>query len=142
VIVARPRHPLRTALLAALAVLAIAVGLVSIQTFSEGTAIAQSGGVSAQSASVGAHHSAPDATVVANAGLLDNCVGDLCGMGCVMLGMMCLLGLLTAVLTMIFRRGRPPLAAIEQAERAIRLVARRLVEPAPPSLHVLSVCRT
>lgn len=68
----------------------------------------------------------------------------MCAVDCMMAGAACMLGIAAAAATGLLLLARPAIEnyAVPTAFRALSMTARRLATPRPPSLFVLSICRT
>jgi hypothetical protein len=71
-----------------------------------------------------------------------SCSG-MCEMNCLLLGMVCALSLLVALIGLVLsKRPSPPVSQIRRAARIPRIDASVFVLPIAPSLHALSISRT
>ena len=130
---------LRSLLLAALAVGAILLGIAGMHASMAG---AHHGG-SHIGASMGMPEvSAPSAAPAEDLMAGSHGMGDMNGMDCLLLGLMCFVAAV-AVVTLLVRITR--LRAVlrpRAAAQSLRATLARLRPPVPPSLHALSISRT
>lgn len=138
------RAPWRRTLIAVLAITAVLVGLLAMHSLTVNSGNDQSGSHATSTvaaASVSADMSQANVEPEAPA-LLQTCTGGLCQVDCLMLGVLCTLGLLTAAVTWLLHRGIVPRVVSSPLTRTVSIVAQRLSELKPPSLVVLSISRT
>jgi len=123
----------RSAFLAVLTVTAILLGLVGMHEPSHPT-----------TGSIGHSPASVVATVPVSAGavLAPGCVGE-CAMNCLLLGMVCALGLLVALIGLLLTRvPSPPMSGLRDVMRVIRIGQSKFALPTTPSLQALSISRT
>lgn len=138
------RAPWRRTLIAVLAITAVLVGLLAMHSLAVNSGNGQSESHSSSTvvgAVVSADMSQTNVESEAPA-LLQTCTGGLCQVNCLMLGVLCTLGLLTVALTWLLHRGITPRVISSPLTRVASIVAQRLSELTPPSLVVLSISRT
>lgn len=107
-------------------------------------ALAQAGQDAQASQDVQATAQAPESgvSVAISSSPIEAC-GAVCGMNCVLAGVVCGLSVLTAIAGLLLMRGP---AAVQfsslQIIRVLRIAAQHIVIPVAPSLNVLSINRT
>lgn len=138
------RAPWRRTLIAVLAISAVLVGLLAMHSLAINSGNSQSENQSSSTVAVAAVSSdLSHANVEPEApALLQTCTGGLCQVDCLMLGVLCTPGLLTAAVTWLLHRGNIPRVVSSPLTRVASIVAQRLSELKPPSLVVLSISRT
>lgn len=148
---------LRLILLASLTIAAILLGLLGMHALSIGPGPLRSGAahgpmlslvhspppqmgaVSTESALPSVVSAAPVSVGVVSA---QSCVG-LCAMNCFLLGMVCALSFLVALIGLLLSKIlSPPLSALQKMMRIPRIDMSKFVLPSTPSLHTLSISRT
>ena len=148
---------LRLLLLASLTIAALLLGLMGMHALSAG-ADAQSGHGAHSSMAPGRpavslmtvmpSDGIPPATVTSSlltsaAGVAAPSCSGMCAMDCLLLGMVCALSLLVALIGLVLsKRPSPPLSGVRQAMRIPRIETSVFVLPTTPSLTALSISRT
>lgn len=138
------RAPWRRTLIAVLAIMAVLVGLLAMHSLAVNSGNGQSGSHVSSTVAVAAVSSDLSQANVGpeEPALLQTCTGGLCQVDCLMLGVLCTLGLLTAAVTWLLHRGIVPRVVSSPLTRVVSIIAQRLSELKPPSLVVLSISRT
>ncbi|MET4781139.1 hypothetical protein [Glaciihabitans sp. UYNi722] len=142
----------RRALTAVLAIAALLLGLVAMHAMHAAPAAAETGMTNThvhENATAGtddgvseavAMH-APVATAITSTSA-QRC-GGMCEMNCLLMGMVCAVSILAAVIgLLLIRRPSPPRFSVAKLVRILRVAAEHITVPTPPSLDVLSISRT
>ena len=143
-------------LLASLTIVAILLGLVGMHAVSVGAGVQHSHATHSQISSgldtgtqmmSGSNDNAPPAIASAlgtSIGVVSAQRGtDMWAMNCLLLGMVCALSLLFALIGLVLSKfPSPPLSGVRRVMRLPRIDASVLVLPTTPSLHTLSISRT
>lgn len=137
---------LRRLLLASLTIAAIFLGLTAMHSMTAG----MMGAPSTETMSVGQVHSDHQAELVSTAAgpaSIDATTATICAgaceMNCLLVGMVCALTTLIAVVgLLLFSRPTTPLNVAQEVLRVFRLVPYHIALPSTPSLTFLSISRT
>lgn len=138
------RAPWRRTLIAVLAVMAVLVGLLAMHSLAVSSGNGQSESHASSTVAVAAvSGDLGHANIESEApALVQTCTGGLCQVDCLMLGVLCTFGLLTAAVTWLLHRRIVPRVVSSPLTRVVSIVAQRLSELKPPSLVILSISRT
>lgn len=144
--------PLRRLLIAVLTIATLLGGLIAMHSMvmSDGSAAAaahlNSHSVDGTPAWMGAvdRHAEEVASTSKSSSLIaqaQSC-GGACEMNCLLVGMVCALTMLAAIVGLLLVKWpAPPRLTIAAVVRIVRVVAQHIPAPVPPSLHMLSISR-
>lgn len=134
----------KRAFIAGLAIVAVVMGLLAMPSPTVNSGTDQSQVFAASTvATVAASTDMSEASVEAEAPLLlETCAGSVCQAECLVIGVQCTLGSLTAAVPWLLHRGIVQRVVSSESPRVVSIIARRLSEFNPPSLVVLSISRT
>ena len=132
----------RRVVVAVLAVTGILLGLTALHSMTASPAAAQSQSeAQAQSQSQSVLHDHAATAELGTTPLAQAC-DEMCQMNCLLVGVACTFAVLTAVVGLLLARPAARSVEFSAFTRIIRVLAQRLAVPRPPSLVVLSICRT
>ena len=130
----------RRVLVAVLAVTGVLLGLTALHSMTASPAAAQSQSQSQSQSQNALHNHAATAELGTNP--LAQACDEMCQMNCLLVGVACTFAVLTAVVGLLLARPAARSVEFSAFTRIIRVLAQRLAVPRPPSLVVLSICRT